>query len=214
MSFGRIFRETQDSLAAANGPHLWPMETSRFLKTRVPSATKAQVREAAQREYLTEATWFRRVVEEALRKQSGSPHSEVVRTSYDQSRACPGKGRARIYVRLGHDDRIILRERAAARGMASATYAAALLRSHLRSLAPLPTNELTALKRAVAELSGIGRNLNQLAAATHRGDRVSGPSREDLRALLKVCEVMHLRVKDLLKANLTSWGLGHGHGEG
>lgn len=190
------------------------MEVSQFLKTRVPAETKEQVRAAAQREYLTEATWFRRAVEEALRKQSSSPDRANARISEDQNRATLGKGRARIYVRLTHDDRIILRERAAARGMASATYAAALLRSHLRNLSPLPANELSALKRAVAELGAIGRNLHQIAAASNRGDRVSGPTREDLRALLKVCEAVHSRVKDLLKANLTSWAVGHDDSEG
>lgn len=213
-SFGHIFREMQDSLAAANGPHLWPMETAQFLKTRVPAETKAQVQAAAQSEYLTEATWFRRVVEEALRKQASSPDNVRMRVSDDRSCAEPSRDRARIYVRLSHDDRIILRERAVARGMPSATYAAALLRSHLRNLPPLPSQELTALKRAVAELSAVGRNLNQIAAASNRGDRPSGPSKEDLRALLKVCEAVHTRVKDLLKTNLTSWAVGHGNGEG
>ena len=57
---------------------------------------------------------------------------------------------SRLYVRLRHEDRLLLRERAAARGMAAATYVSVLVRSHLRNLAPLPKEELLALKRSVA----------------------------------------------------------------
>ena len=72
---------------------------------------------------------------------------------------------ARLMIRLRADDQILLRERAAARGMAPATYVSVLTRAHLRSLAPLPKEELPGLKRAVAELGSIGRNLNQIARA-------------------------------------------------
>ncbi len=55
-------------------------------------------------------------------------------------------------IRLGADDQLLLPERAAARGMPPATYVSVLTRAHLRSLAPLPKEELLALKRALAEL--------------------------------------------------------------
>jgi len=191
------------------------METKQYLKTRVPASTKELVRAAAAREYLTEATWFRRVVEGALRRQANvSEDVPTRRDAEEHTGRTIGGARLRIYVRLRHDDRIILQERATARGMPSATYAAALLRSHLRNLPPLPTAELTALKRAVAEINAVGRNLNQIAEAANRGDRVSGPSREDLRALIRVCEALRNHVKDLLKTNQRSWTVGHGDGEG
>jgi len=68
-------------------------------------------------------------------------------------------------IRLRPDDQILLRERAAARGMPPATYVSVLTRAHLRSLAPLPAEELLALKRTIGELGSIGRNLNQIARA-------------------------------------------------
>ncbi len=76
--------------------------------------------------------------------------------------------RARLYVRLRPDDQLLLMERAAARRMAAATYVSVLVRAHLRQLAPLPAEELRALNRVVAELGAIGRNLNQIARATHQ----------------------------------------------
>ncbi|MBK6598384.1 MAG: plasmid mobilization relaxosome protein MobC [Proteobacteria bacterium] len=84
----------------------------------------------------------------------------------------------RLYVRLRHGDRLILRERASARGMAPATYVSVLVRAHLRQLAPLPKAELMALKRLTAELGAIGRNLNQIAHAMNRDQRPhAGPQR-------------------------------------
>ena len=60
--------------------------------------------------------------------------------------------------------------------MAAATYASALLRTHLRAVARLPDRELAELKRTVAELGAIGRNLNQIARVANQTGRVTGPS--------------------------------------
>ena len=82
---------------------------------------------------------------------------------------------ARLMIRLRADDQILLRERAVARGMAPATYVSVLTRAHLRALAPLPKEELLALKRTVSELGSIGRLLNQIAKAANQGERAAGP---------------------------------------
>jgi hypothetical protein len=117
---------------------------------------------------------------------------------------------SRLSIRLRPDDHILLRERAEARRMPAATYVSVLTRAHLRSLSPLPKEELLALKRTVSELGSIGRNLNQIARAANQGDRVMGPARDDLRAILRVCEGLRDHVKGLLAANIKSWGQGHG----
>jgi len=210
VSFSLIFRVMQDSLAAASGPHLWPMTTTQFLKTRVPPQTKALVQAAAEREYLTEATWFRRAIEAALRNGSDSVRHGMEPFTDGRSRVTVQEEAARLSVRLQGDDRMMLKDRAAARGMAPATYASVLLRSHLRNLQPLPRDELSALKRTVSELGAIGRNLNQIARAVNQSERSAGASREDLRALIKVCEVLRVHVKDIVKANVTSWAVGYG----
>jgi hypothetical protein len=115
----------------------------------------------------------------------------------------------RLYVRLDPNDRLLLNERAAARGIPPATYVAVLARSHLRNLVPLPKEELLALRQTVSELSSIGRNIKQTARAANQGARASGPSREDLRAILKVCEGLRDHVKALLSANIKSWEQGY-----
>jgi hypothetical protein len=115
----------------------------------------------------------------------------------------------RLTVRLRPDDETLLRARAAARTMAPATYLSVLTRAHLRSLAPLPKEELQVLKRSVSELGSMGRNLNQIARSANRGDRVASPGGEELRAMLRICEALRDHVKGLIAANLESWERGH-----
>lgn len=93
--------------------------------------------------------------------------------------------------------------------MPAATYIAALVRAHLWALAPLPSEEVATLKRSIAELSAIGRNLNQIARVAHQSGRIAGPTRDDLRSMLKVCEAMREHVKDLVRANKACWENGY-----
>jgi hypothetical protein len=115
---------------------------------------------------------------------------------------------ARLMIRLRPDDQILLGDRAAARGMAPATYVSVLMRSHLRALVPLPKDELLALKRTICELGSIGRNLNQIAHAVNQGQVVTGPGRADLEAMLRVCGALRDNLKRMLIANLKSWERG------
>jgi hypothetical protein len=103
--------------------------------------------------------------------------------------------------------------RAEARGMRSATYVSVLVRSHLRMLAPLPKDELLALKRSIAELATIGRNINQIANGVNEGGRAPGSVKEEFRAMLKICEALRDNTKALLKANEISWQTGESHAD-
>jgi hypothetical protein len=93
--------------------------------------------------------------------------------------------------------------------MPSATYVAALVRPHLRQLAPLPNEEFQVLKASVAELEAVGRKLNQIARAMSQGEWIAAPAREELRAMVKVCGARRDHVKALRAANLKTWGQGH-----
>ncbi len=94
--------------------------------------------------------------------------------------------------------------------MPVATYASVVIRSHLRAVVPLPKEERALLNQAIGQLGAIGRNLNQIARLANQGERVVGPSREDLRALLRACEGLRNHVRQLVDANLRSWESGHG----
>jgi hypothetical protein len=115
----------------------------------------------------------------------------------------------RVYVRLSPDDHRLLSERATARGMPAATYASFLLRSHLRSLTPLPDRELAALSAAVAGLGAVGRNLNQIANIANRRGRVEGFRTHDLFEILRTLEALRIHFKALLSSNIASWESGH-----
>lgn len=85
----------------------------------------------------------------------------------------------------------------------------ASIRSHLRSVTPLPTAELVALKRSVAEVSAVGRNINQIARAFNQGERGNSPGTTDLYAVLRALNGLRVHIKELINANLASWRSGY-----
>ena len=93
--------------------------------------------------------------------------------------------------------------------MRPATYVSVLTRAHLRSLTPLPKEEYLALKRSIAVLESIGRNLNQIAKTTNQSGRIPDPGGAEFRAMLKICMALRDHTKALLMANQTSWETGH-----
>ena len=174
------------------------MRANAYINCRVTSDTKAVLRKLASREGITESALVKQLL------------GAVLRTSaIDELPSSPTEGRgnrdSRLTVRLAPEDLRLLKERAGSRSMACATYAAVLLRSHLRNVAPLPKEELLALKRSIAELGAIGRNLNQIARAVNSGERLSLPGRQELITMLKIGEGLREHVKALLKANPASW---------
>jgi hypothetical protein len=192
----------QDSKLVALVEQLAHMNADHFIVARVSSETKARLHAFAEREQLSESALLRRLVEFVLLKAGLSPIITETSTGARPLRT------ARLMIRLGRDDQILLRDRAAARGMAPATYVSVLTRAHLRSLAPLPKEELLALKRTLGELGSIGRNLNQIAHAANQGQLVTSPGRNDLEAMLRVCGALRDSLKRVLVANLKSWEQG------
>ena len=125
---------------------MWPVVATQFLKTRVSLEETQRVHALASQLLITESVWLKHLVMRALGDSATSlpdtiaPEREPERHTRD----------ARLYVRLRPEDRLLLSERAAARGMAPATYVSVLVRAHLRSLAKVPREEFMALKRSVA----------------------------------------------------------------
>ena len=171
------------------------MGCTETLKTRVTPETKARVLTITRAELLTEAVWLRRLVTRSLHESPA--HSAQLGEMGDQGSGmmAPARGvstkdqeqAARLYVRLRREDHLLLQERATARAMAPATYVSVLVRAHLRTLVPLPKDKLAALKRAIAELGAVGRNLNQITRAVNQEARVDDPAGREFRAMLKIC---------------------------
>jgi hypothetical protein len=179
------------------------MAAEAFIHCRVSAATKFALGAVARHQGLTDSALLKRMIDFALQSANVASGASVAAAGDSVSRA------SRVTVRLRADDQMLLRERASARGMAPATYVSTLVRSHLRSLAPLPKEELLAIKRVVSELGSIGRNLNQVARAANQGERVSGPGRDDVKVMLRVCEGLRDHVRKLLSANLRAWEQGY-----
>jgi hypothetical protein len=148
---------------------------------------------------VTESALLKMFVDVALLQSAGTPESKLGA----QADVIPRN--ARLFVRLRPDDHELLRQRAAVRGMAAATYASIVLRTHLRGCARIPDREFAELKRSVAELGAIGRNLNQIARVANATGQVTGPNRQDLQALLRACTALRDHVKELVRANASSW---------
>jgi len=173
-----------------------------FIHLRVSQETKSKLRALAQRENQSESALVKQLLDVVLRgvgKAAVAAGEQEVNASRH----------ARLSIRLQAGDHLLLRERADARSMPAATYVSVLVRAHLRSMSPLPKEELLALKRGISELASIGRNLNQIAKVGNEGGRLPSSVREEFRAMLKICEALRDNTKALLKAYVTSWRVGH-----
>ncbi len=195
------------------------MICTQTLKAHVSPEIKLQVKAVADREYLSEAAWLKRLVlreiracDAACRSEGESSSAEGNRRPLSEVRGTNGCGKPML-VRLKNEDRLLLDARAEARGMRPATYASVLLRSHLRKLTPLPKDEYLALKRSIGELTSIGRNINQIVKAANGGDRIPDSVGAEFRAMLKICVALRDNTKALLKANLASWASGDARGD-
>jgi hypothetical protein len=195
------------------------MRCTETLKTHVSPQIKLQARSVADREFLSEAAWLKRLVIREIRTRNDGSGAEIDLLRSESitgpTSAAPGNNGAGkpMLVRLTVEDRLLLDARAEARGMRPATYASVLLRSHLRQLTPLPKDELLALKRSIAELGSIGRNINQIARAVSGGGEVPGSLRREFWGMLKICSALRDNIKTLLSANLASWAAGHARGD-
>jgi hypothetical protein len=184
------------------------------LKTHVSPEIKRQAKSIAERDLLTEAAWLKRLVIREIRAcDSANDSGGELHRGNDTHRTTVArrpKGSCKpVYVRFRDEDRLLLDARAAARGLRPATYVSVLTRSHLRSLTPLPKEEYLALKRSIAELASIGRNINQIAKAANGGGRVPDSAGAEFRAMLKICVALRDNTKALLRANEASWETGH-----
>ena len=111
----------------------------------------------------------------------------------------------RITLRLRPGDGQWLRLRAQRRGMKYTTYAAALIRAHLRLDPPMPLDELARIERSLAEISAIGRRLNQIAGAVREGKGVESGLRVELAVVLPAVEELRQALREMVKVNRISW---------
>ena len=173
------------------------------LQTWVSREFKERFAQVAKAQGLSESALLRRLLEKLVLADR-SPEDVLITPVEGLPSA------RRVSVRLRADDLLFLRERARARGLPTSTYISYLVRSHLRAQAPLPNLELAALKRSVAEIGAIGRNINQIARAVNQQQWPSGPDPAVLSEMNRVLVLMRAQIKAVINANLASWDSGHG----
>jgi hypothetical protein len=176
------------------------MTGSAHLSAWVDTETKLSFGNAAARQGLSESALLKRLIRQML---AAVPDATVAPIAPVDPRD------ARVTVRLVPEDRALLRERAMARDMPTATYVSVLVRAHLRQLPALPDRELAALRSCVNELAVVGRNLNTMARLLQQDRREAVPGRHEVFAMLKICDVLHDRFRELIRVNLVSWEVGH-----
>jgi hypothetical protein len=111
----------------------------------------------------------------------------------------------RITLRLRPGDGKWLRLRAQRRGMKYTTYAAALIRAHVRADPSMPLEELARLECGLAEISAIGRRLNQIAGAMSVGQGVDPGLSVELAAIVPAVEELRQTLREVVKVNRISW---------
>jgi len=173
-----------------------------YITARIPSDTKERFAAVARHQGVSESVLLRRLVDGALMTTAS-----VRIPSIEPIEPIPLSGK--VSVRLRPDDLALLRERAGARAMPTGTYVALLVRTHLRNVPPLPTEELKALKRSIAEVGAIGRNLNQIARSLNQGETGVAPGKADLQLLLRALTGLRDHTKTLIAANVASWEVGY-----
>lgn len=111
----------------------------------------------------------------------------------------------RIAIRLRPGDAKALTQRTAGRRMKPSTYVAALVRAHLVVDPPLPLKEVAALERLTAELSAVGRNLNQVTRAINSGLPVPAGTAALVGRSIELVEAVREATKAYLRAASASW---------
>lgn len=177
------------------------MSADAFIQVRVAPEVKARLQALAERENITESTLVRQVLLTMLRVQVSDEESEP-----EVAEAIPRD--SRVWVRLRLEDRKLLKAQARARGVPSATYVALLVRSHLHAVAPLPEEEVLAVKQSISELRAIRRDLNTMARAIGREGGGTQPGQRDVLRLMKVGDALLDRIKALYVANAKAWETG------
>ncbi len=170
-----------------------------LIATRASTDTKHGFAAAAADRGMSESDLLRQLIHSVL--------DEVV-----EAPSAPGRAvrKERMSLRYRHGDGALLEARAKARNMKPASYLSMLVHAHVRSEAPLPNDEVNALKACVAELSAVGRNLNQIArslnlAGAGEGDAVLVETLSSVRGQV---DALRSTVADLVRANLVSWESG------
>ncbi len=178
------------------------MRSIRQLATWVTPAIHARVGAIAAQRGITVSSLLNQLIENGVQGVQG------VQGVLDDVRTARGRedpSTERVTVRFRPGDVAIIRRRASTRRMKPSTYIAALVRSHLVEDPPVPAAELALIERAIAEVSAVGRNLNQLARAVNSGVAAPAGTAELVLRSVDAVEVVRATTKLYARKAVASW---------
>lgn len=172
----------------------------------VPPEQSARFSALAERRGLSTSRLLATLVNEALAK-SGVPEGEGL-PAHAARRTSDYVPPAKYTVRLAGVDAASLERRAEQRGLPASSYAANVLRAHLRANPPMPYSEFEQLKRVVNELAGVRALLVRLVESDDPGREVDTTIANAVRKLLPALKSIRQDVQAVLEANSKSWEAG------
>ena len=176
------------------------------LKASVPPEQSERFTALAERRGLSTSRLLATLVDEALAKNA-VPEGEgrATSTSRDSPRYVPP---AKYTVRLQGLDAAALERRATERSLPASSYAANVLRAHLRAHPTMPYTEFEQLKRVVNELAGVRALLVRLVESDDPGGFIDAEIAGAVRRLLPALQSIRQDVQATLVANSKSWEAG------
>jgi hypothetical protein len=179
-------------------PSVGRTHASSLIATRASGEKKARFRGLAQACGLDESKLLTLLIDRVLARNGLA----------DELKCSPRATAGRITLRLRPGDPARLAARAAARGLKPASYLTLLVHAHLSHDPPLPMAELAELKRAVGELSALGRSLSGRGSPVTPDSAAPVDWTEGVTAVRASVEQLRVSVADLVRANLVSWESG------
>lgn len=181
------------------------MVRTEVIALRVSNEKKAGFQALAASRGMSESKLLDLLIETVLDENPVRPPPAKETVTKPQAEEEAGEGSDRVTIRLRPGDGALLKKRAEQRGLARSTYLAALVRAHVRHDPPMPQAELAAVKQTGAELSAIGRNLNQIARSANQNTAIPKTLSVELQAVLDAVEPLRGQIAAIVKANLKSW---------
>ena len=179
--------------------------TADFLQIRVSSDVKQRFQALADRREISASVLLRQLVSDLLASEYGP---SAVKLSKVDASLLQVKA-DRLTIRLLAADRQALQSFARARSLRETTYLAMLIRSHVRSAAPLPRAALHALRESAIELRTVSRRLDHLCRVSKGSASSDNVSLTEARTVIGACERLRDRTSAFIKANIQSWETGH-----
>jgi len=173
------------------------VKAEKLIAAHVSPAVHQRIKTIAAARGITVSSLVGEVVEDLIER---SDQNEMVQATTE-----PPTLAERLTIRLRPGDRTLVERRASARRMKPSTYIAALVRSHLVEDPPLPPAELAELERAVAEVSAIGRNLNQIARALNAGAIAPPTTVSIIGRSIEAVEAVREAARSYVRKAVASW---------